>query len=99
MTTKKTRTALPVGERTRLLVAFYPDEYDALNIDNDMTLGEAQEQVRSYLPVVAGRRTLNVGISALGRAYKDADSEKRARVMRILAGDDSDEPEVFEQVE
>lgn len=85
----------PVGERDRILVPIWADEYEAFDIEGEMTLSEARALVREAAGVaVPIRHTAGGSMSGLARAISEAPEDKRREIMRLLResnADDEDE--------
>lgn len=83
----------PVGERDWFTVKVFNDEYEHVGVDEEMSLFEAQVQIRGMLGVpVPMRRGVSASLSALTTAIRDTTPEKRREILDILGDtDDSDE--------
>lgn len=86
-----TRESKNVGERDYFIVKVFPDEYESVGVEDEMSLFEAQVHVRTLLGVpLPMRRGQSASMSALSSAIRDTSVEKRQQIMAILADEESD---------
>ena len=75
-----------IQDRKRIIVSIFSDEFDKLDIADDMSLFEAQSKIREKLSLEPRQRGSSKG--TIRKLLLDASDEKLKDVLEVLQEDD-----------